>query len=433
MYTNFSNSNKLVERAKKVTPLAAQTFSKSYRYYIENNAPMFMERGDGCYVWDVDGNKFVDFICALGPITLGYNNKNVNDAVIKQMNKGMIFSTQAQVEVELAEKLCQIVPCAEKVKFVKNGGDATTAAVRLSRAFTGREMVAMSGYHGMHDWSIGASENNKGVPKCVCELTKNFIYNDINNLKELLEKYPGQFAAVILEPIQGNGTTTEYLSEVKNLTKEHGALLIFDEVVSGFRYALGGGSEYYGVTPDLAAFGKGMGNGLAISAVAGRADVMDLIEKGIFISLTFGGDAMAMAGALATIGELEKKGVYEHFWKMGALMKNGILEKIKKYKLERIISFSGLEPHAGVSFEGVGSLSYLDINSIYSFYMIGQGILTLAINNINISHTEKEIKMFIDAADIAFENIAKAIKQDSLKGIIPIGSNVNPVFKRNIK
>lgn len=430
----YDKSNELVKQIVEVTPLGAQTFSKSYRYFVEGHAPMFIERAEGCKVWDVDGNEFIDFVCALGPITVGYNNKKVNDAVIEQLNKGIIFSTQSPVELKLAKKLTEIIPCAEMVRFVKNGGDATTAAIRLARAFTGRERVAMSGYHGMHDWSIGASANNRGVPKAVCELTDNFIYNDIKSLKETLAKHPNEYAAVILEPIQGDGTTSEYLQEVKNVAHEHGALLIFDEVVSGFRYALGGGSEYYKVVPDLSSFGKGMANGMPISVVAGRKDVLSLIEKGVFISTTFGGDAISMAGALATIEQLEQPGAYEKIWKLGNRMLNGLKDLIEKNNVGEVVSCSGLAPHCGVSFEGKGSLSYLDIHTVYSYSMIDSGILTFAINNLNLSHSEKEIDEFLNAADKAFKLIRQALDKDSLEGVIPqVKNGVNPVFKRNIK
>jgi len=431
---NYNKSNELVKQSLEVTPLGAQTFSKSYRYFVEGHAPMFIERGEGCRVWDVDGNEFIDFICALGHVTVGYNNKKVNDAVVEQLNKGIIFSTQAEVEVKLAQKLTQIIPCAEMVRFVKNGGDATTAAIRLARAFTGRERVAMSGYHGMHDWSIGASANNKGVPKAVCELTDNFVYNNIQSLKNTLAKHPNEYAAVILEPIQGNGTTKEYLEEVKNIAHEHGALLIFDEVVSGFRYALGGGSEYYGVTPDLSSFGKGMANGMPISAVVGKKEILSLIEKGVFISTTFGGDALSMAGALATIEQLEQTGVYDKIWALGTRMLKGLQALIEKNNVQEVVSCSGLAPHAGVAFEGKGNLSYLDIHTIYSYSMIESGILTFAINNLNLSHTESDIDKFLEAADKAFALIRLALDKDSLDGIIPkVQNGVNPVFKRNIK
>ena len=332
--------------------------------------------------------------------------------------------------MELAEKLCQIVPCAEMVRFVKNGGDATTAAIRLARAYTGRDIVLMSGYHGMHDWSIGASENHKGVPKAVRELTMNFTYNDLNDLEDKLKKH--EVAAVILEPIQSNGPQEGFLQGVKELAHKYGALLVFDEVVSGFRYALGGGSELCGVVPDMAAFGKGMANGYPISAVAGRKEILQQIEHGVFVSTTFGGDSISMAAALATIKILEQPGFYEHITKIGTMQRDGIAELIKKYDLGDVLSVSGMPAHAGVSFEGHGSLNYLDIQSVYSQTMIENGILVFAIYNLNKSHTEKEAKAYIEATDKAFALIKEAVEKDSLEGILR-GGRVDPVFKRNIK
>ena len=431
MMVSYKKSDELLKRAIKVTPLGAQTYSKSYRYYCQGDSPSFIEKGDGCYLFDVDGNKFIDFVCALGPITIGYNNKEINDAIKKQLEKGISFSLQAEVEVELAEKIIEIIPCAEMVRFVKNGGDATTAAIRLSRAFTGRDMVALSGYHGMHDWSIGSTENNQGIPAEISNLTKTFEYNNINSLKELFDEYPNQIAAVILEPIQANGPKGDFLQKVKELAHENGAILIFDEVVSGFRYALGGASELCDIVPDMAAFGKGMGNGLPISAVAGKKEIMELIEEGVFVSTTFGGEALSMAGSLAALEILEKPGVYDYIWNLGTILKEGLEDLIKKYELEDVILVSGLPPHCGVEFEDVGNLDYLDINSIFSQTMIHNGIITVGINNINLSHTEEEINKYLVAAEEAMVNIRKAIEQNSTEGIL-IGKKVDPVFKRNI-
>lgn len=429
--TNYEKSNELLKRAIEVTPLGAQTYSKSYRYYCQGDSPAFIERGEGCYLYDVDGNKFIDFVCALGPITIGYNIEEVNNAIKEQLEKGISFSLQAEVEVELAEKIIDIIPCAEMVRFVKNGGDATTSAIRLARAFTGRDLVALSGYHGMHDWSIGSTENNKGIPEPISNLTKTFEYNNIESLEELFNEYPNQIAAVILEPIQANGPKDDFLQKVKELAHENGAILIFDEVVSGFRYALGGASELYDVVPDMAAFGKGMGNGLPISAVAGKKEIMKQIEEGIFVSTTFGGEALSMAGSIAALKILEKPGAYDYIWKLGTMLKEGLENLIKKYELGDVILVSGLPPHCGVEFEDIGSLDYLDINSIYSQAMIHNGIITVGINNINLSHTEKEIEAFLSAAEEAMVNIKKAIEQDSTEGIL-IGKKVDPVFKRNI-
>ena len=429
---SFKKSNELLEREVKVSPLAAQTFSKSYRYFCSGIAPSFMDHGEGCYIYDVDGNKFIDYMCALGPITVGYNNPKVNEAVINQVKKFSSGSLQSELEVKLAEKLCQIVPCAEMVRFVKNGGDATTAAIRLARAYTGRDVVLMSGYHGMHDWSIGASENNKGVPKAVCELTKTFVYNDLENFKKKLEENKGNVAAVILEPIQSNGPKEGYLQTLRDLTHEAGAILIFDEVVSGFRYALGGGSELTGVIPDLAAFGKGMANGYAISAVAGKKELLQQIEQGVFVSTTFGGDSVPMAAALATISILEQPGFYEHITKIGKMMQEGNAKLIQKYDLSDIISTSGLPAHSGLAFEGHGTLSYLDVQSVYSQTMIENGILVFAIYNLMGSQTEKESQAYLDATDKALSLVRKAIDADSVNGILR-GGKVDPVFKRNIK
>ena len=427
---NFQRSKELLERELKVSPLAAQTYSKSYRYFPRGIAPSYMERGEGCFIYDVDGNRFIDFMCALGPVTVGYNDVTVNEAVIKQVGRFASGSLQSEIEVELAEKICEIIPCAEMVRFVKNGGDATTAAVRLARAFTGRDVVLMSGYHGMHDWSIGASENHKGIPEAVRELTITFTYNDLEDLEKKLKG--NKVAAVILEPIQSNGPKDGYLEGVKELTHKYGAVLIFDEVVSGFHYALGGAQEMFGVLPDLVAFGKGMANGYPISEIAGRRYLLEQIEKGVFVSTTFGGDSISMAASLATLNILEQPGFYDHITKIGTILRNGIADRIHKYDLKDVLEVSGLPAHCGVAFEGHGSLSYLDIQSVYSQTMLQNGILVFAIYFLNSAHTEKEAEAYLEATDKAFAMIRKALDQDSVEGIL-LGGKVDPVFKRNIK
>ena len=427
---NFEKSEILLARELKVSPLAAQTYSKSYRYFSRGFAPSYMDHGEGCYIYDVDGNEFVDFMCALGPVTVGYNEPAVNEAVIKQVNKFASGSLQSELEVELAEKICEIIPCAEMVRFVKNGGDATTAGIRLARAYTGKDIVLMSGYHGMHDWSIGISENHRGIPEAIRKLTVSFLYNDLEDLEEKLQK--NEVAAVILEPIQGDGPKIGYLEGVKELAHKYGAILIFDEVVSGFHYALAGAQELYGVSPDLVAFGKGMANGYPISAIAGRKDLLKQIEEGVFVSTTFGGDSIAMAAALATIKILEQPGFYDHIVKIGTILRDGIQQRIDKYDLRDVLAVSGTPAHCGVSFEGYGSLDYLDIQSIYSQTILQNGIFQFAIYFLNLHHTEKEAKIYLDATDKAFSQIRKAIDQNSLEGILE-GGKVNPVFKRNIK
>jgi glutamate-1-semialdehyde 2,1-aminomutase len=428
---NFTKNNELLKRARKVTPLGAQTYSKSFRYYIEGEAPTFAERGDGCYITDVDGNRFIDFVCALGPITVGYNNAEINAAISDQLQKGIAFSIQTEAEVLLAEKLTQIISCADMVRFVKNGSDATSAAVRLARAYTEKDLILCSGYHGMQDWYIGSTVNSKGVPKATRELVKSFNYNDLEEITFMVQKYKSNLAAIILEPIQGDGPKDGYLEALRELATQNQVILIFDEVVSGFRYALGGASELYHVDPDLIAFGKGMGNGMPLSAVAGKRELMELIESGVFISTTFGGEALSIAGTLKTIEILEKPGSYEQMRSLGDMMREGLVKLVNQYEVSEYVVVSGLSPHCGLQFEGHGRLNYLDINSIFSNQMTKHGILSVGINNLNLSHTEVEIERFLEAAEQGIIEIKKAIAQDSVDGILGDG-RVNPVFKRNI-
>jgi len=429
---DFTKNRALLKRALEVTPLGAQTFSKSYRYFPQGAAPAFLESGKGCRVTDVDGNEFIDFVCSLGPITVGYNDDRINEAIKKQLEKGIVFSQPSSISVELAEVLCEIVPCAEQVRFVKNGSDATSAAVRLARAYKGKDLVLCSGYHGMQDWYIASTVNNKGIPASVSDLVRSFEYNDIAALEKLIEINKDHVACVIMEPIQGDGPKEGYLQQVRALTQKHGIILIFDEVVSGFRYALGGASEFYQVTPDMASFGKGMGNGMPISAVAGKKEIMEQIgTKGVFISTTFGGETLSMAAAMATIKILKEKKAFKHFWHLGNMALEGFKELIKEYELETIVKTSGLAPHCGLSFEGHGQLNYLDVQTVYLQRLAQEGILSIGINNVNLSHSEKEIAALLDASKKAFEDLKVALDQDSLEGIL-IGEKVDPIFKRNL-
>ncbi len=429
----YQNSLNLLERAKLVTPIGSQTYSKSYRYFCEGVSPAFIDRGNGCKLWDIDGNEFIDFICALGPITIGYNDDRINKVIKEQLSKGIIFSQPTKVSIELAEKISDIIPCAEMVRFVKNGSDATSAAVRLARAYTGKELILVSGYHGMQDWYIASTTNNKGVPQFTSNLIKNFEYNNIDSLKILIEENKNNISCIIMEPIQSNGPQEGYLEEVRKLATENNIILIFDEVVSGFRYALGGASELYNVIPDMVAIGKGMANGMPISAVAGKRELLELIgSEGVFVSTTFGGEALSIVAALKTIEILSQKGTYEKFWALGSLMKNGLNSLVDKYKLENVINVSGLEPHCGIIFDGIGDLDYLDINSIYQQTLIEDGILTVGINNLSLSHSGIEVEKYLQASEEAFKKILMAINNNSTKNVLK-GGKVDPIFKRNIK
>jgi glutamate-1-semialdehyde 2,1-aminomutase len=424
----LSKSLEIFEIGKILTPLSSQTYSKSYRYHVFGHAPIFLSHGKGSKVWDVDGNKFIDFVCALGPISIGYNNPRINRAITNQMKKGILFSLPHPVSIKLAQKLTEIIPGIEMVRFLKNGADATFAAVKLARAYTNKDLILMSGYHGMHDWSIITSENAKGVPSLLKDYTKSFKYNDLDDLNRLIETHNGKIAAIILEPIQGNGPSESYLSDIREICDNRGILLIFDEVVSGFRYALGGAAELYKIKPDLIAFGKGIANGMPLSVVGGRKDILSLIEKEkVFVSTTFGGETLSMVAALETIKQLSIRGTYEKIWEYGDLILDSLNKLIVDLNLGNYIEMTGLAPHCGPIFKSYRSIDKYDLASIYSKEMIQNGILTVGIINLSISHTTKDISQYIFASQKAFMKIQGFVEGDYS---IEYDTRINPVFKR---
>ena len=427
---DFSNTAMWLEKAKRLIPSASQTYSKSYRYYCEGAAPAFMERGQGSHLWDVDGNEYVDLIMALGPITLGYNDPVVNSAIERQLKKGIVFSMPTTLEVELAERLTQIIPCAEMVRFVKNGSDATAAAVRLARAFTGRDLILSSGYHGMQDWYIGSSENNLGVPEVVQSLIKSFPYNDSAALESLLLEHGERTAAIILEPVRVEEPKPGYLQEVRRLADKHGVLLIFDEVVTGFRLALGGAQSYYGVTPDLAALGKGMANGMPLSAVVGRADVMRLIDEGAFVSLTFGGEALSLAASIATLGELEKRNAFAHTWALGELLTEGMKKLVVRHRMEDVAYVAGTRIMPGLFFKPWNGISANDLLALFQQEVIGRGVLFLGVNYFCASHSTTDIETVLAAFDAGLTKIDELRNGRPLTELLR-GESYRPVFKRN--
>lgn len=429
-YKKYSKSNSLLKEAKQLIPVASQTYSKSYKYYVEGAAPAFLEKGKDAYVWDVDGNRYTDFVMGLGAVTVGYCDKRINSSVIEQLKKGASFSQPTALEIELAKKMVSLIPCAEMVKFLKNGSDATSAAVRLARAYTGREIIACCGYHGWQDWYIGSTENDRGVPLAAKNLIKAFEYNNIKSLENIFSKNKGNVAAVILEPVQLDFPKDNFLNKVKELAHKNKALLIFDEVVTGFRISVKGAQDYFGVIPDLAAFGKGMGNGFSISALVGRKDVMRLIEERAFISTTFGGEAVSLAGALATINILQKDINLKHFWNLGEYFIDSANKLIRKENLQKVAKVSGLAPHCGIVFNNFGNFNSLELLSVFQQRMIREGFLTIGINNFCLSHTKINIDNFMKAALFGFEDINKVLINNTVEGVL-FGQLIRPVFARN--
>ena len=423
----LDKSKSYLERAKRTIPGCSQTFSKGPTQFVQGVSPSFLAYGKGSHVWDVDGNEYIDTILGLGPITLGYDYPRISEAVADQARKGASFSLPHFLEVELAELIVDIIPCAEMVRFGKNGSDATSAAVRIARAYTGRDLVACCGYHGWQDWYIASTTRNLGVPKAVRELTKTFEYNNLQSLERIFQEYPNQVACVIMEPIGVVEPEDNFLQKVKELTHKNGALLVFDEVVTGFRVSLQGAQGYYKVIPDLAAFGKGCANGYPISFVAGKREIMQLGDK-VFISFTFGGEVVSVRAAIETIKEFKEKKVIEHMWNVGRKSRDGFNRLIKKHHLDRHVQAKGLSPHFVYQFVEGSGYDYLKLKSILLQEMVERGILTIGSNNFCYSHSEEDIENILKAADEAMGVAAKALDENDLDKYLK-GEPVQPVFR----
>jgi glutamate-1-semialdehyde 2,1-aminomutase len=427
---NFEKSQSLLTVAKTIIPSASQTYSKSFRCFCEGAAPVFLEKGKGCRVYDVDGNAFLDFLLGFGPVTIGYNDKRINQAIVEQLARGISFTLPHRLEAELAQKVVDIIPCAEMVKFVKNGSDAAAAAVRLARAFTGRDMILCCGYHGFHDWYVGSTSNNRGVPRSVADLTQPFPYNDVASLDWLLEKHMGKVAAVILEPVSLEEPENQFLETIRSLCNRHGVVLIFDEVVTGFRIALGGAQAYYQVMPDLCCMGKGIANGMPLSLLAGKKEIMKTMDHGAFVSTTFGGETLSMAAALETIRIMETLDYFEHTWNLGRMWLDSVDRIIRDKGAGEFVLTAGLPPHSGVMFRTLGTVSAEDFKSLFIQEIIAMGILSLGINNYCLAHTKEDVMKYATAVETALDVCRKAVESGSAAPFLR-GGRFNPVFARN--
>jgi glutamate-1-semialdehyde 2,1-aminomutase/spore coat polysaccharide biosynthesis protein SpsF len=292
----LDRSNELWARAERVIPMGTQTMSKSPTQFVQGVSPIYLARGRGAHVWDVDGNEYIDYPMALGPVILGYAEPVVDDAIRAQLADGITFTLMHPLEVDVAERIVAMCPGVEAVRFGKSGSDAMSAAVRAARAITGRDRVLVAGYHGWHDWYIGSTTRNLGVPGATQALTTPFKFNDLDALNETLQRHGGEVAAIIVEPAGAEVPTPGYLQRVVDAAAEHGAISVFDEIITGFRIGTGGARTRYGVRPDISCYGKALGNGMPISAVAGSWRVMQAFDE-IFFSGTHGGEALSLAAA----------------------------------------------------------------------------------------------------------------------------------------
>lgn len=427
MTRRFDATMAAYDRALRTIPLASQTFSKAAMSTVQGAAPLFLDRGEGARVWDVDGNAYVDYVLGLMPVVLGYRDPDVDAAIKGQLEKGISFSLATELEVDLAERLVELIPCAEMVRFGKNGSDATTAAIRLARAYTGRDKVALCGYHGWHDWYIGTTARNSGVPRAVRELSVTFSFNDANALESLLSQQPDSYAAVILEPMVLEAPAPGFLEAVRTLCDRYGVVLVFDEIVSGFRIHLGGAQAAFSVTPDLAAFGKAMGNGMPISAIVGRREIMCLMEE-IFFSGTFGGETLSLAASIATIDKLRSEDGPARFAKMGADLKAELATRIGAHGLGEELCVKGGDWWPAALPTGEGRAEAILIASLLKQELVAEGVLAGSTFNLCLAHEAAGVfDETVAAWDRALEKLEDALVGNDPSSCLR-GKPMQPVF-----
>jgi glutamate-1-semialdehyde aminotransferase len=407
----LTESEKLLVRAHRIIPAYTQTLSKNPTQWSRGVAPAYLVRGSGAHVWDVDGNRYLDFPMALGPVLLGHSHPAVTEAIERQLRDGIAFTLPHPIEVEVAERVVELIPEAERVRFAKTGSDATTAAVRLARACTGRDEVVVCGYHGWHDWYVASTSRAAGVPEAVRALTDSFAFNDLDSLDEALERQSGRTAAVVLEPAGAEEPAPGFLEAVVERVHAAGALAIFDEIITGFRLAPGGAQERYGVIADLAAFGKALGNGMPISALAGRAELMDRLED-VFFSGTHGGEALSLAAARAVLDTLDAA-AYEQLYERGERLRVGVLGAIEETGVGEYVVIGGAAPRTVVTVrEPDGTGPGLPAKTLVQQELLRHGVLFNGSNFICLAHSDEDIDLAIEAYRDAFSRLAEGLAGD---------------------
>jgi glutamate-1-semialdehyde 2,1-aminomutase len=422
----ITNSQELLRRATGLIPSQTQTLAKGPTQYVGGVAPVYLQRGEGSHVWDVDGNEYIDLTMAVGPLSLGYAYPRVDQAIRRQLEQGITFSLMHPLEVEVAELVRAVVPGTEMVRYSKTGADVTSAAVRLARAFTRRERVLCSGYHGWHDWYVGTTPRYSGVPSATRALTTPFPHNDPWQLLELLDE---SVACVILEPVLFEEPSREFLPALRRACTESGALLIFDEMWTGFRVALGGAQERYDVKADLACFSKAIANGMPLSVLTGRADVMHALEEDVFFYTTFGGEALSLAAAQATILELKERSVPDALRLQGARLQAGY----NRLARELGMSFTravGLECRTLIQFDANVADPLLQ-KSLMQQELLRHGVLWSGFHNLSFSHGDAEVNHVLGAYERALEVLQQAVRRGDLASRIA-GTPVKPVFRKTL-
>lgn len=433
--TNFSRGNALNERLHEMIPGASHTYSKGEDQF-PSQSPKLMARAQGAYCWDVDGNRYLDWAMGNRVIILGHCYPAINEAVRRQMDLGQNYTRPGVLEYELAEYLIDLLPVAEMVKFGKNGSDVTTAAVKLARAATGRKYVACCADHpffSIHDWFIGTTPMNAGVPDEISEQTLRFPYNDIDALKALFDRYPGQIAAIILEPVKNEEPRDNYLAALRELATREGTVLIFDEMISGLRFDLRGAHHRWKVYPDLACFGKAFSNGYSFSLLAGKREIMELgglrhNKRRVFLlSQTHSSETIGLAACKATLDECQRINVTQHIWDLGSRLVSGIRQLAASEGVSDYVRMTGFDCNPQLLCTKADGTYWPALHTSFHEEVISWGVL-IPWTSITYSHNAQELELTFEAIQHGMRKVRRALESDTVLQSFQ-GEPVKPVFR----
>jgi glutamate-1-semialdehyde 2,1-aminomutase len=431
----FEKSIELSKKFHDLVPGASHTYSKGEDQF-PYLSPHIITHADGAYCWDLDGNKYIDWAMGNRVFILGHNNKVVNEAVKKQIDIGINFTRPGILEYELAEYLIELLPVAEMVKFGKNGSDVTTAAIKLARAYTGRECVAVCKQHpffSIHDWFIGTTPCDNGIPQGEKLYTLSFEYNNIESVKQLFASYPSKVACLILEPIKNDEPKNNFLKELKEVCQKEGAVLIFDEMISGIRFDIRGAHHLYGVYPDLATFGKCISNGFSFSLLAGIKEIMELggikhtKKRTFLLSQTHGSETIGLIACKATLEECRRIDINKHTWAMGRKLKDGFNQIAKLEKVEDFVRIIGFDCNPQILCTHENNLYWPELTTSFHEEVISYGILIPWIS-ITASHTNHELEITLEAIQKGMRKIKRVLEDGTVNESF-IGDAVKPVFR----
>ena len=439
----FDKTNSLSRRAHELIPGGCHTYAKGDDQYPVL-APGFIDRGLGCHIWDLDGNEYIEYGMGLRAVTLGHCFPAVLDAVRHELNRGTNFNRPNQIEIECAEELLGMIEGAEMVKFCKDGSGATTAAMRLARAYTGRDIVAFCGDHpffATNDWFIGATPMPAGIPEAIRNLSVTFRYNNIESVRKMFADHPGKIAAVILEPAKYDDPKDNYLHEVQRLCRDNGAVFVLDEMITGFRWHNGGAQKHYDLIPDLCTFGKALANGFSVSALLGKREIMELgglyhdRERVFLLSTTHGAEMPALAAAIATMRVYQNEPVIEHLWRQGESLRKGAEQVIARHGLQNQISIIGKPCCMVFGTKDQDGKPSQEFRTLFLQETIKRGVMMTTLI-MSYSHSDEDVQKTVDAIDGALGVYKKAMNDGVEKYLVgrpsqnPMASYHTEPYKR---